>query len=300
MGRGAVIDRHAEPRARLGWAAARRHPVLAFFLLAYAFSWLAELLLFTVLRLPAALVVPVVTVGPTFAALVMTGAIEGRPGIRRLVARLRLWRVGRRWYFVALIAIPLALLAGSLVQPGVLASFTPTSPVRWVIEWIVVLTIGAVIGGPLLEEPGWRGFALPRLQSQLGPLGATLLLGVVWAGWHFPQFLMPEWADQNGGLQASSVVIFVLTVMSIAVILTWLFNHTQGSLFLAIVAHSGVNTSQAMFNQLFPGAGNSDLNGLIGFGVVALVLLLATRGRLGCPTPARERPASLAMSPART
>ncbi len=273
----------------MGWRGElERHQVSAFFALAYGFSWLAELLLYGVLKQPAAITVLVVTFGPTVGALVMTAALQGRAGLGQLWARMRQWRVNRRWYGVALVVIPLSYLAGTLVLPGAFASYTPESVIRLLITWLIVLTLGGVIGGPLGEEPGWRGFALPRLQAQLGPLGGTLLLGFVWAGWHFPQFLMPEWADQNGGLSATTVLVFVATVLSVAVILTWIFNHTGGSILLAILAHSSVNTSQVVLNPLFP-AVNTDLNGLIGFGVLAIVIVVMTRGRLGLPARATTR-----------
>jgi CAAX protease family protein len=284
-------------RLTMGWRGALgRHQVSAFFVLAYGFSWLAELLLFGLLGQSAALTVPVITFGPTIAALVMTGALQGRPGLGRLWGRIRLWRVERRWYVAALLLIPLAYLVGTLLLPGALASFAPDSPIRLLVTWLIVLTLGGIIGGPLGEEPGWRGFALPRLQTQLGPLGGTLLLGVVWAGWHFPQFLMAEWADQNGGLSATTILVFVGTVVSIAVILTWLFNHTRGSVFLVILAHSSVNTAQVVLDPLFP-AVNTDLNGLLGFGALAIVILVATGGRLGYPVP--DAPVPLVPSPAR-
>jgi len=267
----------------VGWRGVlERHQVTAFFVLAYGFSWLAEFVLFGLLGQPAALTVPVITFGPTVAAVVMTAALQGRPGLGRLWARMRAWRVGRRWYAAALLLIPIFYLVGTLVLPGALASYAPESLVVLVITWFIVLTLGGVIGGPLGEEPGWRGFALPRLQAQLGPLSGTLLLGFVWAGWHFPQFFMPEWANQNGGLSAATLATFVATVLSVAVILTWIFNHTGGSVLLAMVAHSSVNTSQAVLNPLFP-AVNSDLNGLIGFGILAIAILVGTHGRLGYP-----------------
>ena len=284
----------------IGWRGVlERHQVTAFFVLAYGFSWLAELVLFGLLGQSAALTVPVITFGPTVAALVMTAALQGRPGLTRLWARMRAWRVGSRWYGAALLLIPLFYLVGTLVLPGALASYAPESLVVLVITWFIVLTLGGVIGGPLGEEPGWRGFALPRLQAQLGPLGGTLLLGFVWAGWHFPQFLMPEWANQNGGLSVATLAIFVATVLSVAVILTWIFNHTGGSVLLAMVAHSSVNTSQAVLNPLFP-AVNSDLNGLLGFGILAIVILVATHGRLGYSPREATVPAGLVAIPSPT
>lgn len=273
--------------AVIGWRGLlARHPVALFFVLAYGFSWFAELLLFGLLGLSAALTVPLITFGPTVAAIVMTAAVEGRPGLSRLWRSIRLWRVERRWYAAVLVLIPLFYLVGTLLLPGALASYGPDSIIRLLITWLIVLVVGGVIGGPLGEEPGWRGFALPRLQAQLGPLGGTLLLGLLWAGWHFPQFLMPEWASQNGGLSAATILIFVGTVLAIAVILTWIYNHTGSSVLVAIIAHSSVNTSQAVLNPLFP-AVNTDLNGLIGFGLLAILILVATQGRLGYPTPQR-------------
>lgn len=285
---GVRVHSHSTPT---GWRTVPgRHPVTTFFVIAYAVSWLAQFVIIGVLGLSAALAVPVITLGPTVAAVVMTTVLEGRAGLGRLGARIRLWRVARRWYAFALLGIPLAYLVGTILLPGALASYVPPdSLVRLVVTGAVILVLGGIIGGPLFEEPGWRGFALPRLQAQLGPLGASLLLGLVWAGWHFPQFLMPEWATQNGGLSPTTISVFVATVVSISVILTWLFNHTHASVFLAILAHSAVNTSQAVLNPLFP-AVDTDLNGLIGFGLLAVLLLVATRGRLGRPLPEMPGP----------
>ena len=259
----------------------RRHPIIAFFALAYGVSWLAELVLFMVLGAPAALVVPVVTFGPTVAALTVTTLIEGRPGLGRLAGRMKLWRVGGRWYVAALVGIPLAYLVGCMAVPGAIGSFAPAAPAYLIVDYLIILTLGAVIGGPLGKNLAGGGSPSRNFRHRLGSLNATLLLGLLWAGWHFPQFLMPAWADQNGGMSVTSILVFVLTVMSISVIMTTIFNHTGGSLLLAILAHSSVNTAQAVFNQLLPATATSDIAGLIGFGMLALALLLLTRGRLG-------------------
>ena len=134
----------------------------------------------------------------------------------------------------------------------------------------------------MLEEPGWRGFALPRLQARLGPLGGTLLLGVLWGVWHLPQYLVPTWAEESGGLHPANVVLFLLMVLALAPIMTWLFNRTRGSVLLAILAHASVNTALlAVVNPLFPSAANDPVPAVLAFGVVALALIAATRGRLG-------------------
>jgi membrane protease YdiL (CAAX protease family) len=232
--------------------------------------------------LPSAFVTTLAPVGPTFAAVIMISLIEGRPGLGRLLRRVKVWRVGIRWYLIAMLGIPLVYLLATLVLPGALASFRPMSPLRWLVEYVVVLTVGGIIGGPLFEEPGWRGFALPRLQAQPGPLRGTLLLGGLWGLWHLPQYLIPEWANANGGVHASSIAVFMLTVMAITTILTWVFNHTRGSLLLAMLVHSSVNASQVLVvNDLFPSAAGTEINALLSFGGVALLLILVTRGRLG-------------------
>jgi membrane protease YdiL (CAAX protease family) len=259
----------------------RRYPLFGFFLLAYSVTWLEEFVLLTLLGLPSALVISLAPVGPTCAAVIVICLIDGRPGLRRLLRRMTLWRVGTQWYLIALLGIPLVYLLATLVLPGSLASFRPMAPLRWVGEYLVVFVAGGIIGGPLFEEPGWRGFALPRLQANLGPLGGTLLLGGLWSLWHLPQYFVPDWANANGGLHPSSIAVFILTVMAITTILTWVFNHTQGSLLLAMLVHSSVNASQVGLNELFPSAAGTELNALLGFGGVALVLILLTRGRLG-------------------
>jgi membrane protease YdiL (CAAX protease family) len=148
--------------------------------------------------------------------------------------------------------------------------------VKLPIEFLALILVGFV-SGPLFEEPGWRGFALPRLQGHMGALRGTLLLGTLWAAWHMPQYLVPEWADENGGLDATLVVTFLLMVVAIAPILTWLYNRTSGSLLLVMLAHSSINAALAVFVVT-----TSALNvGLLAFGGLSIVLIVVTRGRLG-------------------
>jgi membrane protease YdiL (CAAX protease family) len=117
--------------------------------------------------------------------------------------------------------IPLVYLGGTLALPETRGNIGSTRSAAYLsVQYIVILSVGGIVGGPFFEEPGWRGFALPRLQARFGPLRGTLLLGFLWALWHFPQYLVPEWRRQNAGFTVSSVMVFVLTVISIAVIMT--------------------------------------------------------------------------------
>lgn len=211
--------------------ALRQHPLLVYFALAYGISCLLLLLLGGALGLPVSLVIALFTAGPTAAAVIVTAVVQGPSGLRRLLRRIGLWRVGVRWYLVALLGIPLVL---------------------------------------------------PRLQARLGPLGGTLLLGVLWGVWRLPQYLVPAWAEESGGLHPASVVLFLLMALALAPILTWLYNHTQGSILLSTLAHASVNTTLGVVvNPLFPRAANDPVPAVLDVGVVALELTAATRGRLG-------------------
>src|ERR671932_89683 len=139
----------------------------------------------------------------------------------------------------------------------------------------------------LVEAPGWRGFALPRLQARLGPLAGTLALGALWAAWHFTEYLAsPDFAATNGGgLTPRAAGVYVLFAISLSVIMTWVFNHTRGSVLLAILVHTAVNWSQLVASELFPAAGTNEEGPLVALGVTALVLLVATRGQLGYTHP---------------
>jgi uncharacterized protein len=160
----------------------QHHPLVSFFLLAYALSWGYELLFIGLLRLPIS--IPELF-GPIVAGFVMTALIEGRPGVRRLLSRFVLWRVNVRWYVFVLVGIPAVFVLAIIVVPGALGSFKVPSLAGWLLYPLFFLAV-LLIGGPLLEEPGWRGFALPRLQERWGPVIGSLILGVLWAVWHFP------------------------------------------------------------------------------------------------------------------
>lgn len=255
----------------------RKYPLLSYFIIAYGFTWgyIFIFLLWLNVPLVGLTNVPVIA-GPAIAGLFMTFVMEGRPGILHFLSRYVLWRVNIIWYLVALVGPALLFNLGLAVLPGALPTFTlPTSETLQGFPTFFILVL--VIGGPLLEETGWRGFALPRMQERWAPWLATLILGVLWAAWHFPLFLLPVWAAQNGGLTLQSVSIYAFTVITMTFLFTWLFNHTRGSLLLAILFHTAINVLGALV--LFQG--DPVVGGIIGFGVAALAIIVLSRGRLG-------------------
>jgi membrane protease YdiL (CAAX protease family) len=268
----------------------RQYPLLSFFLIAYGFSWILSIpaILSQWGRLPSsmfALFFTLKSFGPFVAAYIMTGVIDGREGVLRLRQSLKQVRAGWRWYVFILIGIPALMLLGIAVLPGALASFhgfPPNFPVVYVVTFILIF-FG---GGPLGEEPGWRGFALPRMQPRFGALGGTLLLGVLWVFWHLPDFLTTAQrggpGTNPGGLVSVNFPIFFVMVMAMAVIFTWVFNHTRGSVFIAILLHTSINgfgTAMALFKA--PIVTSTDLAICIAMVVPALLIVLFTRGRLG-------------------
>lgn len=270
-------------------SAIQQHPLVSFFILAYAISWILSIPFilseWNVLHGDYRIAFIVKSFGPFAAALIVTGIVEGKEGVARLRGRIRQWKVGWVWYAVTLLVIPVLVLIGIAIQPGALAGFKGVTPTV-AITYLVTLVVVAFGGGPLGEEPGWRGFALPRLQSSMGPLKGTLLLGLLWTCWHLPDFLT---SAQGGGpgVPASTLLVnfglFLLLVTAIAVVFTWVYNHTGGSILLAILAHAGVNTPQVALVPLFPAVTTMVLNtaALIGFGAAAVLILLLTRGHLG-------------------
>ena len=111
-------------------------------------------------------------------------------------------------------------------------------------------------------------------------------MGVFWAAWHVTEYVAsPDFSATNGGLTPQGFGIYTLDVMSFSIIITWVFNHTRGSLLLAIFVHTVINWSQLVTSQVFPAAGTNELGPLVTLGVTALVLVIATRGRLGYSRP---------------
>jgi membrane protease YdiL (CAAX protease family) len=120
----------------------------------------------------------------------------------------------------------------------------------------------------------------------------TLILGLLWALWHLPQFLVPAWAESSGGSGFLDIVKFVLIAIAFAIVITWVFNNTKGSVFMAIVVHASIDTFSIPLGVLFsPSDVANSL--LLSFGVLVVVLVVLTRGRLGY----REAEPELARAP---
>jgi membrane protease YdiL (CAAX protease family) len=279
-----------------GFGFIQRHPLFCYFFLAYAISWLGWLPMVLAhnglgllpIRLPSA-AIAAGALGPIAAGFLLTLLSSGKAGLRQLLRRFILWRVGIQWYVFAFLGLPALLCLGALVfVPGALATFhLSTLPSTFLLY--AGLFVYQLFMSPLFEEPGWRGFALPRLQESYGALKGTLILGVFWAGWHFPLFLIPAYSRQvsyGTGPGFSGIAIpfglFALGIVAATIIITWAFNHTRGSLLLAMLIHS--SNDSFPLASLFPQMAIGDQRRvalLIGYGALALMLLAFSRGKLG-------------------
>jgi membrane protease YdiL (CAAX protease family) len=202
----------------------RQHRLIAFFILAYAISWIG-LPFFALGVLSEPLFLPC---GPLVAALFLTVVMERRPGFRKLLARMTRWRVGWLLWGVAL-GLPVAMVVATAVLNSLAGASSPSFGQSGLAE--IGLSFGLYLvnplGGAAGEEPGFRGYALPLLQTDRSPLVSALVLGVLVAGWHIPLVA-------TGQLGAISL----LSTFAITIVYVWLFNRANGSALLTLVAHA--------------------------------------------------------------
>jgi uncharacterized protein len=234
----------------------RKHPLIAFFVLASLLTWwVYPLLKFSPLLGIFGLI------GPALAAIIMAAVTDGKAGVKALLGRVVLWRVGLPWYVIAL-GLPTVL---SLITAALAYLLGETEFIRvGALAPIELILFVAVVG----EELGWRGYALPRLLERFSPLIASLILGVLWGLWHVPTFVVP--GTPQYGLPPTA---FVLLTIEYSILMTWVFLHTAGSVLIATLFHGAINLSQGMFLAGVDGATRYWLL-CIGYGIGALIVAI--------------------------
>jgi len=180
----------------------------------------------------------------SLAAIVLV-VIEGRKGgLRELLSRALIWRVGIQWWAIALFFMIVPSVASLYLYHllgGPAVDWSGLKPLCTVVPMFIFLTIAAGVG----EEFGWRGFLLPRLQPRHNALVSGLIVGVAWATWHIPLFFIKGTSQYEQGLQAGlfpAILGYAAFVIANSVLFTWLFNNTKGSVLLAAVFHGASNT----------------------------------------------------------
>jgi uncharacterized protein len=232
-----------------------RHPVLAYFALTFAISWGAVLAIGgrggisgatwqSDPRLP--FLVMAMLAGPSVAGLVLTAVVSGRAGLRALLARLLRWRVGGRWYAVALLAAPLVFAAVHLTLSLVSPVFLPSIVTMSGTASLLLFSIAGALTVGILEELGWTGFATPTLRRRYSAFATALIVGVPWGAWHLLTNDMWIAGTYSGEL---SVGLFVtlngLTLLigqlpAYRVLMVWVYDRTD-SLLVAMLMHASLS-----------------------------------------------------------
>jgi membrane protease YdiL (CAAX protease family) len=272
----------------------KQYPVLTFYALVFAISWGGILILVGPGRIPGTteevkrlftFALVVMFAGPSIAGILMTGLVSGRAGLRELLSRLLRWRVGARWYAAALLPGPLlvaaVLFALSLVSPVFLPGIITTD------NRVALLLFGlswGLIGGGLLEELGWTGFAVPRLRLRYGVLTTGLIVGLLWGAWHF---LIAFWASSAlAGEQSLAIFVagflafYVVALPAYRVLMVWVYDRTA-SLLVAMLMHAFLSASTLIL-QPQTTEGHLTWNLLLAavLWVFVVVVAVANRGQL--------------------
>jgi uncharacterized protein len=223
----------------------KRHPLITFFVLMFALSWWTWPLYVAGLS-PSALIP-----GQLLAALIVISLTQGLSGLRELGSRVIRWRVRWYWYAVA-IGLPLAILLVAVALNVALGAGSPSlARVGPLSSLLVVYAVRLInpLDGPMGEEPGWRGFALPVLQgSGRSPLLATLILAPIVALWHVPLVVTHQFSP--------AILLGAFTFTFVA---TWIFNHTGGSVFMTILLHTAEGAIGLLDGVGFVGAARAQL-----------------------------------------
>jgi uncharacterized protein len=240
----------------------KSHPVLSYFALAFAISWggillvvggpsgilgtkeeVDRLLLFVMMAWFA---------GPSVAGILLTGLLYGREGFHNLLTRMTRWRIGARWYAVALLTAPILFaavsLALSLLSPEFLPGILTTS------DKAALLLFGisyGLIGGGFLEELGWTGFAVPRMRLRYGILATGLIVGVLWGAYHFSVMLWMS-STYSGALPLTILLPAQLFAWLPAyrILMVWVYDRTGESLLLAMLMHASLSAGMLILQPL--------------------------------------------------
>jgi len=271
------------------------HPAAAFLVFFYVTGWIFflpallgtsgfGLLAYDLPPQPAILALTLV--GLAGGAFLVTRIADGKEGVRKLRSRYFTWRTGPQWYLLALFGAPLLLLVGAAVVQGtgILGTFAANLP-QFLPNYVLQVVLIALLIS-LWEETGWMAFLTARWQKRFGPVLASLMVAPLFGLGHFPLLFLAGGLTDSGRLTASEVpeyvfYLLVLFAVPVRLILTWVFNSTGGSLPLVAVLHASfdVTASAAVLTGFYPGVDGRLM--YFGLAIVAIGVLVITRGRLG-------------------
>lgn len=211
---------------------------------------------------------------PTLAALLVAAFYPAGGGVRSISRQVRAWRIGLVWYAIALIG-PIILLFAAEAFSAVRRGAPPS-------HWMILPSFSGpgglyfvIFGSLFAEEPGWRGFAQPRLQTRYGALAASVVVGLLWSTWHLWYVILPGGLSNVTGTDAVATYV---RLISTAIVYAWMYNSTNGSLLVAMLAHLGHNLAASIIPT--PGeGGRQHLIIALTYLVVAIIVVLMTQQR---------------------
>jgi uncharacterized protein len=182
----------------------RRHPVPAYYFLAFFISWGGMAAILNVGHISLTWAAIALPIGPAAASVLLTRLVYGQAGLHKLRSGLRRWRVGARWYIVALLTGPVVIAATAAAVSSMFPGYYAGSPTVGAAVGIALggIMVGLMVG--FLEELGWTGFALPLLRRRYGILSTGLIMALLWGTWHYPMF-----ADSTDPSGATPQVLIV-------------------------------------------------------------------------------------------
>ena len=277
-----------------------KYPLISFFGMAILFSWIAVSPILFNHTLP---IEPFQILGgfagPTLSAVIVIAVSQGRAGLAAFFKAYIQWRMGIIWWLVGLFGILIALniVATAILGLSVLTELAKNLGL-FLVTYLITLIAGIILG-PLWEEPGWRGFALPRLQERYSPLVGSIILGVLWAVWHAPGYA--------GGWMTSFFPALLVYCIGISIFMTWIYNHTRGSILLMILVHSSSNAAISVGAKILPTNLSAEMHDFVYSGwipaltaaIIAIFILVFTKGHLAykkSQPPQRELFSSLPVS----
>lgn len=274
----------------------RRHPLAGYFALSFVLSWGAVLAVIAGGAVPAPpseaerlfpFVYLAMLVGPSVAGVVMTAVVGGRDGLRALGRRLLTWRVGGRWYAVALFTAPVVLIATVAALSRHSAAFVPAvlggttgalGPLRGGNLPLLALLVG--LGAGFFEELGWTGFAIPTMRARRSVLVTGLVVGVFWGAWHF---LAVFWGSASAFGTASVPLFMVVALFAFLppyrVLIARVYDRTQ-SLLVAVMMHASLTTSMILLGPVVTGTATIAYDLAFGAALWAVVAITGARRRL--------------------
>ncbi len=270
----------------------KQRAVLSYYVLTFAISWGAVLVMLGLTGLPttkaqieAMLPVAIITMllGPSLAGLLLISFVDGKAGLRDLRARLARWRVGARWYALALLLAPFIILAVLMALALIDLAYLPGIFTRDDKLARLLLGLASAVVTGICEELGWTGFVTPRLRQRYSVLATGLIIGVLWGVWHIvPMVIMPSVAYSAPFSPAVYIAVRTLSflvgsLVAFRVLMVWVYDRTQ-SLLLLILMHTGLTAANIIYEpEALGGSSNFILDfvtAAVFWFIVALVIMV--------------------------